>query len=82
MGRYFSMLGECTESLQMKVDCIHHWEIAAANGPSSVGICKHCLESKEFDNSVFIPMNHITLEKDTNATLEEEEKRRKSWNAY
>lgn len=34
-----------------KEQCHHFWVIEIANGPSSVGICKHCGERKEFLNS-------------------------------
>ena len=65
----------------MKADaCVHHWEIATANGPVSVGTCKNCKETKEFNNSMFVDMHHITLERDTNATLEQEEESRRRWN--
>lgn len=33
--------------------CTHHWMIAKATGPVSIGICDICSESKEFGNSVF-----------------------------
>ncbi len=34
------------------VGCRHHWLIEAANGPVSRGVCRNCLESREFRNSV------------------------------
>lgn len=34
-----------------KKNCNHFWVIEVANGPSSLGVCKHCGESKEFLNS-------------------------------
>ena len=33
-------------------DCAHHWEIESPNGPTSVGVCKVCGETKEFRNSI------------------------------
>lgn len=30
--------------------CIHHWMIEPSGGPTSIGICKHCGEVKEFYN--------------------------------
>ena len=77
------MLGGCIELLQMKVDtCVHHWEIAIADGPVSEGTCKLCKMTKEFQNSFYMEMRHITLERDTNESLEREERNRKAWNAY
>ena len=31
--------------------CCHHWDIQTANGPVSMGVCRNCLESREFKNS-------------------------------
>ena len=38
--------------------CQHHWVIEVANGPTSMGKCKFCGESKEFYNAFpeFNPM--------------------------
>ena len=33
--------------------CCHHWIIETANGPVSRGVCRYCLVSREFKNSVF-----------------------------
>jgi len=35
----------------VRTQCTHYWVIPAADGPSSLGICKLCLESRLFDNS-------------------------------
>jgi hypothetical protein len=35
----------------VKEQCHHFWVIEVANGPSSMGVCKHCGQSKEFLNS-------------------------------
>jgi hypothetical protein len=32
--------------------CQHYWMIEAANGPSSMGTCSRCGESREFMNSM------------------------------
>lgn len=32
--------------------CCHYWMIQTADGPVSLGVCKHCLESREFKNSI------------------------------
>ena len=32
--------------------CAHHWLIAEANGPPSVGVCKLCGDQREFRNAV------------------------------
>jgi len=38
--------------------CHHYWVIDVANGPKSLGRCKHCGEAKEFFNAFpdFNPM--------------------------
>ncbi len=34
-------------------DCLHHWIIAAPNGPMSTGVCKNCNEERnDFVNSI------------------------------
>ena len=33
--------------------CRHHWLIEPANGPISQGVCQNCLETREFQNSIF-----------------------------
>ena len=33
--------------------CCHHWMIRASEGPVSLGVCKHCFETREFKNSIF-----------------------------
>ena len=35
-------------------NCAHHWAIESPNGPTSVGACKRCGETKEFKNSIRI----------------------------
>ena len=32
--------------------CCHHWIIEPANGPISRGVCRTCLEVREFKNSI------------------------------
>jgi len=31
--------------------CQHHWLIAEASGPTSPGTCRHCGETRTFNNS-------------------------------
>jgi hypothetical protein len=31
--------------------CQHHWVLEPADGPTSVGICKHCGAQREFSNN-------------------------------
>ena len=31
----------------------HHWVIEEAQGPVSKGVCRHCGDAREFQNSVF-----------------------------
>ena len=33
-------------------ECQHHWVIDSPNGPTSVGVCKHCGKNGEFRNSI------------------------------
>ena len=33
-------------------ECQHHWQIEAANGPVSRGVCKLCQLVREFKNTV------------------------------
>jgi len=33
--------------------CTHHWVIDAANGHTSRGVCQHCNEVREFENSTY-----------------------------
>jgi hypothetical protein len=33
-------------------DCAHFWMIDAPNGPISNGTCKHCKQTREFQNSI------------------------------
>ena len=79
MERYSSILGECTESLQMKVDCVHHWEIEPSNGPLSRGVCKRCKSMRDFQNSIYVEKQQSTLEKDTS---DDEKEGWRSWNQY
>ena len=32
--------------------CCHHWMIQTSDGPISMGVCKHCFETREFKNSI------------------------------
>ena len=32
--------------------CQHHWLIQAADGPTSVGVCRICGETKDFKNYI------------------------------
>lgn len=33
-------------------DCAHHWNIESPSGPTSIGTCKVCGETREFRNSI------------------------------
>lgn len=33
-------------------DCVHHWRIAPAAGPTSAGVCLKCGDEREFRNSL------------------------------
>jgi hypothetical protein len=36
-------------------ECQHHWMIGAATGPTSLGVCQLCGETKMFANSIERP---------------------------
>ena len=40
--------------------CCHHWVIEPAEGPTSLGVCRKCSESREFRNSI------VDAERDVN----------------
>ena len=40
--------------------CCHHWVIEPAEGPTSLGVCRKCSESREFRNSI------VDVERDKN----------------
>ena len=42
---------ERIEEKTPKQPCHHYWVIEVANGPSSLGTCKYCGETKEFLNA-------------------------------
>lgn len=60
--------------------CGHYWVIDAANGPTSIGICKFCGEKKEFYNAFpdFNPLrrshNPMTLPELKDVKVDEESK--------
>jgi hypothetical protein len=33
-------------------ECLHYWLIESADGPTSMGVCKHCGAEREFFNSL------------------------------
>jgi hypothetical protein len=35
-----------------ETQCVHHWIIESADGPVSIGKCKHCGMVKEFYNNL------------------------------
>ena len=35
--------------------CQHYWVIESPDGPTSIGVCKHCGVVREFDN--FVPIS-------------------------
>ncbi len=40
------------EVLEGSVVCQHHWQIQAADGPTSPGVCHICGETRDFNNYV------------------------------
>ena len=65
---------------QEKPACNHFWVIEVANGPSSLGTCKHCGEIKEFLNAfpTFNPLrknsNPLTLPRLPNVEIDKDNK--------
>jgi hypothetical protein len=33
-------------------DCVHHWIIESASGPTSIGVCSYCGATRDFRNSL------------------------------
>ena len=60
--------------------CHHYWEIEVANGPTSIGKCKYCGETREFYNAFpdFNPLrrgtNPFELPKMNKVHVDEESK--------
>ncbi len=58
--------------------CHHYWVIEVANGPKSLGKCKHCGEAREFFNAFpdFNPMkrksNPLDLPKMTEVEIDKD----------
>jgi hypothetical protein len=63
-------------------ECVHHWEIAVAQGPLSKGICLHCRITKDFKNSIFTDTSHITLEKERPDASQNNEEGQGKWNRW
>jgi hypothetical protein len=63
-----------------KKTCHHYWEIEVANGPSSLGTCKYCGETREFLNAfpIFNPLrknsNPLALPKIPGVKIDKESK--------
>lgn len=61
-------------------NCPHFWDIEAANGPSSLGTCRHCGKTREFFNAfpTFNPLKRrnspLDLPKMPDVTVDEESK--------
>ena len=45
-------IGQLESEMGASLGCCHYWVIEAANGPVSRGVCRNCLESRQFRNSV------------------------------
>ena len=61
-------------------DCVHHWQIAIANGPVSAGTCKLCNEERDFVNSIFAERQHINLIQDQSIADRQGRSRYNRWN--
>ena len=61
-------------------DCVHHWQIAIANGPVSAGTCKLCNEERDFVNSIFAERQHINLVQDQSIEDRQGRSRYNRWN--
>ena len=49
----YQWCGSCAKEFDQNVvaGCTHHWLIEDSGQKFSLGVCKHCEESREFDNS-------------------------------
>ena len=71
---------EKSPTKESKPKCGHYWIIEVANGPSSLGTCKYCGETREFLNAfpTYNPLRKnsspLTLPKLPNVEIEEEDK--------
>ncbi len=45
--------------------CTHHWIIETPHGPISKGRCKKCKTTRDFENSIHVRVNQISLAKET-----------------
>ena len=68
------------QQAQQENACHHYWVIEVANGPTSMGTCKYCGETKEFYNAFpeYNPMrrggNPLNLPKMTGVKIDKESK--------
>ena len=46
------------------VKCAHYWIIETPKGPISKGRCKKCKITKDFENSIKVDINHLSLRKE------------------
>ena len=51
MSRYATTAAPSFSSTSV-ADGAHHWRIAEANGPKSLGVCSDCGQTREFRNSL------------------------------
>jgi hypothetical protein len=71
---------EKASAKQSKPACGHYWIIEVANGPTSLGTCKYCGETREFLNAfpTYNPLkknsNPLTLPKLPDVKIDEENK--------
>ncbi len=71
---------ERVEDKSQQQPCHHYWVIEVANGPSSLGTCKFCGETKEFLNAfpTFNPLkknsNPLALPRLPDVTIDKESK--------
>ena len=42
-----------TQAPATQSTCCHYWIIQPAGGPVSLGMCQLCLETREFENSIY-----------------------------
>ena len=48
-------LVEPPDKLKKSASCVHCWVIEAASGPTSMGKCRFCRETREFVNFIELP---------------------------
>ena len=68
--------------MQTKAECNHFWEIAIAEGPTSLGVCKYCGKTKDFQNFIYYETSQILLNKETHDSRFASSRKRGEFNKW